>query len=245
MNNKPVLYQFSISHYCEKARWALDFKDIDYQIKNLLPGLHRKPILRFASDTAVPVLSINNAHIQYSDKIIDYLDANIPVNPLTPSDTKLAEEAREWEHYASRIIGEPLRCYFYHYLLQHPPLVIQRWTRGGPWYGKLFYTLTFRKVQQLVRKGYKINEDTAKVSRTTIEKAMGELAEHLRDRKYLTGDQFSRADLSVCALLAPLVRPDSYDTSVQLPAEIEAFCQELQNHAVYSWVRDIYQKYRR
>ena len=34
------LYQFCISHYCEKARWALDYKGINYQTVNLLPGQH-------------------------------------------------------------------------------------------------------------------------------------------------------------------------------------------------------------
>lgn len=28
---KPTLYVFAISHYCEKARWALDFFEVDYQ----------------------------------------------------------------------------------------------------------------------------------------------------------------------------------------------------------------------
>ncbi|HKX12345.1 MAG TPA: glutathione S-transferase N-terminal domain-containing protein, partial [bacterium] len=37
---ETILYQFPISHYCEKARWALAFKEIPYRIVNLAPGLH-------------------------------------------------------------------------------------------------------------------------------------------------------------------------------------------------------------
>jgi glutathione S-transferase len=33
-----TLYQFQFSHYCEKARWALDYKGLAYAPKNLLPG---------------------------------------------------------------------------------------------------------------------------------------------------------------------------------------------------------------
>ena len=35
-----TLYQFPISHYCEKVRWAMDYKKLEYKAKNLLPGLH-------------------------------------------------------------------------------------------------------------------------------------------------------------------------------------------------------------
>ena len=34
------LYQFPLSHFCEKARWALDYKSIAYRPVNLLPGFH-------------------------------------------------------------------------------------------------------------------------------------------------------------------------------------------------------------
>jgi glutathione S-transferase len=34
------LYTFTISHFAEKARWALDYKGIHYQEKRLVPGSH-------------------------------------------------------------------------------------------------------------------------------------------------------------------------------------------------------------
>jgi glutathione S-transferase len=36
------LYQFRFSHYCIKARWALEHKRIAYRERNLLPGAHIK-----------------------------------------------------------------------------------------------------------------------------------------------------------------------------------------------------------
>jgi len=45
------LYQFQFSHYCEKARWALDYKGISYKPRNLLPGLHVKPARKLAPET--------------------------------------------------------------------------------------------------------------------------------------------------------------------------------------------------
>lgn len=50
------LYQFAFSHFCEKARWALDYKSIPYTPVNLLPGLRIKPIRKLAPKTCMPVL---------------------------------------------------------------------------------------------------------------------------------------------------------------------------------------------
>ncbi|MCY7272430.1 MAG: glutathione S-transferase N-terminal domain-containing protein, partial [Phormidesmis sp. CAN_BIN44] len=35
-----LLLQFSTSHYCRKARLALGYKQVSYQVENLTPGLH-------------------------------------------------------------------------------------------------------------------------------------------------------------------------------------------------------------
>ena len=35
------LYTFNVSHFAEKARWALDFERIAYEEKVLLPGPHQ------------------------------------------------------------------------------------------------------------------------------------------------------------------------------------------------------------
>ena len=39
-----ILYQFPISHYCEKARWQLDHKGLAYRTRNLLPGLQIRTV---------------------------------------------------------------------------------------------------------------------------------------------------------------------------------------------------------
>ena len=69
---KPVLYQFPISHYCEKARWALDYKNIDYDLVNLVPGPHRSVLNKLgATHSFTPVLLAQNKIVQGSESIID------------------------------------------------------------------------------------------------------------------------------------------------------------------------------
>ena len=84
-----TLYQFPISHFCEKVRWALDYKEIPYQAKNLLPGLHVKTMTKLAKRSSVPVLDHEGTAIQNSADIIDYLEQQFPHNPLMPNDPEV------------------------------------------------------------------------------------------------------------------------------------------------------------
>jgi len=241
-----LLYQFPISHYCEKARWALEHKGVEYKIKNLLPGLHVKPLRRMARGTTVPLLHIEGQAIQGSDAIIDFLDAQYTHAPLTPADAQAMQEARDWEQFAAERIADPLRSCFYHYLLEHPRIVIGLFTQDGPWYGRLFYSVTYKKVEQVIRGGYQINLRTAQLCMRVIGKALDKLDAHLQDNNFLVAEQFSRADLSVCALLSPLVLPErgymKQDTS--LPEELIHFRQQHLNRPVFRWVNEMYNEYR-
>ena len=108
----PRLYTFAISHFAEKARWALDYKGIEYEEKRLVPGSHIPIIRRIAPRTMVPVLVDGELVIQGSSAIIDHVDTLIPERPLTPSDASERERARELEPWLDRELGEPLRPSF-------------------------------------------------------------------------------------------------------------------------------------
>lgn len=241
-----LLYQFPISHYCEKARWALDHKGVDYHCKTLLPGLHVKPLRRMVAHTTVPVLQINGQVIQGSDAIIDFLDKHFNDQPLTPADALAAQQSREWEQFAAEQIADPLRNCFYHYLLQHPRVVIGLFTEGGPWYGKLFYRVTFGKVERIMRGAYQINQTNAQMCMRAIGKALDRLDAHLQENRFLVAEQFSRADLSVCALLSPLVLPERgyMKQDAFLPDELKHFRQQHLSRPVFRWVNEIYNQYR-
>lgn len=204
---ETLLYQFNFSHYCEKARWALDYKGVRYQVKILLPGLHLYTLCRIVKDTSLPVLSMNGAHIQGSDHIIDFLDRAITTNLLTPGDPALRTEAQNWETFAATHLATPYAVFHYSNLLKTPDLLRKRFTQNGPWYGPLFYAVTFRRICQRLRELYKITQDSADQARATIEAGLQKLEQHLHSRSYLVDDQFTRADLSVAALLSPLAMP--------------------------------------
>lgn len=99
------LYQFPISHYCEKVRWALDFKGVEYQTINLLPGFHIKKIKQANPKSSVPVLIDGEETLQNSADIITYLDTKYPQNTLTPVNSEEKQQALDWERYLDENLG--------------------------------------------------------------------------------------------------------------------------------------------
>ncbi len=63
------LYGFTISHFVEKARWALDFKGVPYRWIALLPGPHLRQVRRMAPRSTVPVLRDGDTVIQGSQDV--------------------------------------------------------------------------------------------------------------------------------------------------------------------------------
>ncbi len=239
-----ILYQFPISHYCEKVRWALDYKQIDYQVKNLIPGLHVLTTKKLSAQTSVPILVHNHSVIQGSSHIISYLDEKYPEQRLTPEESLLKDQTLEWERYVDKEIGIHIRRYCYHILLEHPDIVIPFFTHNGSWYGKTLLPFIFPKLKIKMREQMNINTDTAQRSRELLKRAIDKIYDHLQKNKFLAGDQFTRADLSAASLLAPLCKPAKYGLiwPDRLPQPIEDLINECDEKVI--WVNELYEKYR-
>lgn len=162
------LYQFCISHYSEKARWALDYKGVNYKPINLLPGQHARTITQMTrADSSVPVLDHDGQIVQGSAQIVDYLDQMFPDNPLTPADPILREQALEWEKKLDEQAGPAIRTWVYHYFLQRPKVVVPLLAAGTPFYNRILLSLAFSRVDEIMRKWMKINQKTADAAQQT------------------------------------------------------------------------------
>jgi len=240
------LYQFAISHYCEKARWALDHKNISYKTRNLLPGPHISQVKKIARKSEVPVLKINGEVIQGSGNIIDYLDKHYADASLTPENETEKQEAAEWETLADKQLGIPIRLFIYSTIINDSSKIIPLWTRYGPWYGNLFYKLFFSKVRRAVKKGMNVNPESAKAAKGDIKNAIQTLNNELSEKRYLVGNKLSRADISVCSMLAPFVLPEkSYmQNYLPYPDEALAFREQFVDNRLFEWVDSIYSNHR-
>lgn len=227
------LYQFAISHYCEKVRWALDYKGINHETVNLLPGQHIKTIRRLTGrDSSVPVIDHDGQTVQGSARILDYLDETFADHPLTPDDPVEREQALAWERRLDEEAGPAIRCYSYHHLLQRPKLVVPMLAAGTPFYNRILLSLAFSRVNEVMRQWMKINEKTAEKSRLAMEGLLTELGQIYGSRPFLVGDRFSRADLAAAALFAPLFQPPQYPVPwpkpERIPKEMQAWLAQWQ-----------------
>lgn len=252
MNRRLLV--FPHSHFCEKARWALDFKGLPYQEEVVMPGVHLKTIRRVAPGTTVPVLIEEGTEgaadtvIQGSSRIIDYLEQHYPENSLTPSDAGLRQQCLALESQLATQLGEQLRSIRYHTLLAQPDYLEYCFMQGKPTWKRWLFRGMLPVLKKKIYQAYVVSDTNIDEVKQAFGQAMETLAEQLSDRQYLVGDTFTRADLSVTSMLSLLVMPQQHPFAWQqaprVNADTEAALASYQDHPVADWVRRIYRQHR-
>ncbi|NQZ58043.1 MAG: glutathione S-transferase family protein [Lentisphaeraceae bacterium] len=240
------LLEFPHSHYCEKARWALDFKGLDFQTVPLLPGFHIITVRKYAPATSVPVLLLDNKSVQGSSEILNFLDENYPQSPLMPKDAQQQRQCLEIEHSMDEKLGENLRRILYHRLLAYPDFIRYCFTQPMPTYKKAIVALLYPVLRRKMHKQFVVSEERVEQARSDFDDTMNELADLLGQRAYLIGDTFTRADLSVASMLSLLVMPEEHPFPWrEYPnPQARAFHTKYQTHPVFIWAKEIYKKHR-
>jgi glutathione S-transferase len=246
---RPVLYVFAISHYCEKARWALDYLGIDYELKHLAPGEHAQLAKQLgAQRSSVPYLGVDGKVIQGSAEIIDWADNAAPAKEkrLTPDNGR--EACLQIEKRLDDVAGVHVRRFYYsEAMVEFPETVRPVFTRDLPLTKKLLLRLAWGKVRQVMIARMDLGTEQGQASRAIVEGELDWLDEQLSDgRKYLVGDDFSRADMAAASLLAPLALPPEHPVYHRMkhPPRMAADIKNWEKCPSLRWVRDIYARYR-
>jgi glutathione S-transferase len=241
-----TLYQFKFSHYCEKACWALDYKRLPYTTRDLLPGPHMRVARKLAPRTHLPILVDDGQVVQDSTSIITYLDDKFPERRLTLQDSQLAREVLEWEEYLDEELGVPLRLWFYYHTLPDRNRALKFLLEGAPWYGQPLFALIYPRVRAAMQKMMNIHSESAQQSKQLFLLALDKLDSVLKERPFLVGDTFTRADLTACALLSPYCVPGKSDeqVSMALPEQVCALRDQHKSRPFFNWVHNIYREYR-
>jgi glutathione S-transferase len=102
----------------------------------------------------------------------------------------------------------------------------------------------FPKVRTIMRKHMKIDADSAAQSQQRVEAALQRISDTVQHQPFLAGDQFSRADLTAAALLAPLFMPPQYGLTwpASLPEPLQSDAARYRDQL--AWAEAIYQRYR-
>ena len=240
------LLEFPHSHYCEKARWALDYKGIPFQPVAIMPGFHMITVRKYAPDTSVPVLLGDNEVVQGSNEIINYLEQKYPSHSLTPTDADQRQTCLEIEHTMDERLGENIRRILYYRLLAYPDFIRYCFTHPMPGLKQLIFSLFYPILRYKIYKTYVISAAKVEQARREFDVAMGEIEKKVMRRQYLVGEQFTRADLSVASMLSLLVMPPEHPFPWREIPDLQTrtFYDEYQDHPVSEWVRKIYRDHR-
>lgn len=226
MNDLPRLHVFTLSHFSEKARWACERKGLRFELITLLPGLHPLTTRRFSTATHVPLLVDGSAVIQDSSGIIDHLDQHHSGARLTPAEPQARASALQWEAELNRELGETARRVFYFHALRAPRFLGREYALGAPVWGSWFYSLAMPAILPRVRQMYQVDEQGSARDLQRLRALFQRLDRHLAAHRYLAGDSFSRADLTLAALSAGMFRPAEHPaqqyTRDTLPSWVEA-----------------------
>ncbi len=240
------LYHFTFSHYCEKARWALDYKGIPYESRPLVPGFHMRTTLKLAPQSCVPILAGDGVVVQDSTEIISFLERTFPVSPLTPDDPDQAAEALEWEEYLDEEIGVTLRRWFYFHALPDRRRSVRFLCQGANAFQRALFGPAFPRIRQAMIEMMDVYPEPSRQAEQRLMAAFDRLDAALGRHDYLVGGQFSRADLTACALLWPFCRPGESDSQVEalLPEPVRALRARSLSRRFYTWVLDTYRRHR-
>jgi len=245
----PVLYIFAISHYCEKARWALDYLKIEYRLQHLSPVSYGKFVRSLGvADTSLPVLVTNSLVLQGSSRIIDWASKQGKAGtPGLQTDID-SSVGREIEQRLDDVFGVHVRRYFYSEALFDQPRAVRRiFATDLRWPQKIVLRLAWSKICKYMIRGMDLGVEQGLASRQIIETELDWLDGLLaRDRPYLLGEQFSRTDLVAASLLSPLALPAQHPAyqDLQIPPGVAADLAAWRERPSLRWVRDVYRQYR-
>lgn len=244
-----TLWHITISHYSEKARWALDYKSIRYRPRALVPGAHVPVVLWLTRGRhyTVPVLSVDGDRIGDSTAIIAALEQRHPEPTLYPHDPAQRRRALALEHYFDEQLGPYVRRFVFHELRRDHECFAQLATQAAP--RTLALTgppgAAFARALVGLRYGAR-SEDAAHTACTKTIAAIDRLETELGTGDYLVGDSFTVADLTAASLLYPLVLPPETDVEIdRMPEPIEQLRTELHDRRGYQWVREMFRRHRR
>jgi glutathione S-transferase len=242
----PLLWHIPLSHYSEKARWALDYKRIAHHRQVLGPDYLIRA-WRATGRGTLPILFLDGRAIGDSTHIIAALEERYREPALYPGDATARQRALALEDYFDEQLGPALRASIVTPLFRHDPDVALRLlTTGMP--DRAYQTLRplGRIFPAYYRFRHKISDAKLHADRATVDAALDRIEQERQGRAYLVGDAFTVADLTAAALLGPLLQPREiqYPLRVELPPYLQDYRASLLRHPAMQWAADIYRLHR-
>jgi glutathione S-transferase len=242
------LITIPISHYCERARWALDRCGVPYREEQSLQGFHLRAVRRAGGRRTTPVLVAPDAALFDSADIVRYADANAREGrTLYPAPH--AEAIAALERSVEVELGVEARRWAYHRLLPHRRLLLRYNAGRAPRHQRVALSVLFPVLRGKLADALGVTDGKVDAGLAVIRAHLDRVAALLGDRRYLVGDTFTAADLAFASLAAPLVMPPEYGTRLppldELPAAVAAEVAAFRAHPAGGFALRLYAEERR
>ena len=243
----PVLWHLDISHYNEKARWALDYKGVAHVRHAVTPALQELRARRLRAGRTVPILELDGRAIGDSTRIIEEVERRWPEPPLYPADPEERSRALELEEYFDERCGpHARRVLFSDNMVEMEKFLALLYGADHPRMGLL---KTLGPVFGLVvKRRFRIRPETVEESREKVRAAFDKIEAGVGPSGYLVGDSFTVADLTAASILAIIVVPPGFPYIKLHPdertAQARRFRDSLKDRPGFKWVEDIYARHR-
>jgi glutathione S-transferase len=216
------LVTIPISHYCEKARWALDRAGIAYREERHIQLVHRVASRRAGGRGTVPVLVTADGVFAQSAEIVAYADRRTePGARLYPEEPSLRAEVIALERDFDAGLGPEGRRWMYFHVLPRRDLGVAYNCPGVPTWERRAFPLLLGPMSGYIRHLFAIGPETDEQAGAAVRRTFDAVASQLADgRRYLCGDAFTAADLAFAALAAPALVPPQYGVPLPQPDEL-------------------------
>lgn len=216
------LLTIPISHYCEKARWALDHHGVTYIEERHLQVFHYLRSYQLGGVPNVPVLIDGDTTIRDSTAILKYLDRySTPDSRLYPEQDRQAVE--EWEELFDETLGIESRRWVYFHALRTPSMALATSSQGVPRWQAAVAPFCYPLLKAYITRKLAVSATNVAAGLQRTRAVIAQVDDLLSDgRPFLIGDRFTAADLTLASLMAPFLLPPEYGVRLPRPDEISA-----------------------
>lgn len=228
-----ILYTFKISHYAEKARWALDRKALPYREHAVLLGPGQVLLKLRTGSRQVPVLDDGGHVVPGSTAILEHLDRRYPTAPLWPEDPAERAEAKSLVEWIDERIGKGVRGYLLAQARNNRRLGAGAKVAKVVGPAVLGVASDYFGFESLDRAQEEFPRD------------LRELAARLVGRDFLIGNRFGAADLTAASLLNGLYAPQGSPLRTRFNSHRPGLAKDRELVPFFDWLDRMYRDHRR
>lgn len=242
------LYQFEISHYCEKVRLILDYKGLSYRKIEVTPGIGQIDLYRMSGQRQVPVLKDGSEIIADSTAIAKYLERQYPERPIIPTNPQQRALCFLLEELADQSIGQKSRMALFSGLTQNQNFRTAILPTTTPDFLKQLVGAVPSDLLNVLGVGVGLSSDVIKSALDDLKQVLESLSMLVLDKPYLVADHPTLADFAVAGLSMYIKFPDG--PYLDIPSNLRGkgvpgIADSIEFEPFFNWRDKLYAEHRK